>query len=337
MKEKNPIFSTFLTDYFQKYMPGQRGLSSNTIKSYRDTFVIFFRFLDEKEHIKPEKMKFELMNRSMIESFMEWLEFKNNSSVSTRNQRLAAIHAFMKYVMTHSPEFFEQCRKVIEIPSKKTTIKPPSYLSIEELKCIFAQPDQSNAKGLRDLALLTLLYDSGCRVQELIDLTWLDIRFEQPATITLTGKGNKTRIVPLMPDTAIILKSYVHSKSTIDRRENIFINQLGEKLSRSGVEYVIEKYVKMAEETMPSLKEKKITPHTYRHSKGMHLTQADVNIIYIRDLLGHSSVQVTERYARADSRSKREALEKASENIVPESSYSKEEQQELLEFLKKLI
>lgn len=337
MIAKDNDFPSFLSAFFQKYLSGQRGLSINTIKSYRDTFVIFFRFLNEKENLKPEKLKFQSMTQSMIERFMDWLETEKNCSISTRNQRLAAIHAFIKYVMTHYPEHFDQCRKVIEIPSKKTIIKPPVYLSIEELKCIFQQPDQSTKQGIRDLAMLTLLYDSGCRVQELIDLTWIDLRFEKPATVTLTGKGNKTRIIPLMSDTACILTSYANSITITKRTVNIFLNKSGHKLSRSGVEYVIEKHAAMAEESIPSLKEKKITPHVYRHSKGMHLTQADVNIVYIRDLLGHSSVQVTERYARADSRSKRDALEKASQNIIPESSYSKEEQQELLQFLKSFI
>lgn len=336
MKLDNKDFATFLSDFFQKYLPGQRGLSSNTIKSYRDTFVIFFRFLDEKECIKPEKLRFESITSDMIERFMEWLENNNKNAVSTRNQRLAAMHAFMKYVMMHYPEYFNQSQKVLNVSSKKTSSKPPVYLSIEELKCIFEQPDQNTKQGLRDLALLTLLYDSGCRVQELIDLTWLDVRFEKPATVTLTGKGNKTRLVPLMPDTANIVSAYKRSQKS-QRTEHIFLNHSNEKLSRSGVEYIIKKYAQRAELQIPLIKEKKITPHVYRHSKGMHLTQADVNIIYIRDLLGHSSVQVTERYARADSRSKREALEQASKNIVPENSYSQEERQELIQFLKNLI
>ena len=333
----NNDFPALLSDFFQKYLPGQRGLSTNTIKSYRDAFVVFFRFLGEKEGIKPEKLKFHAMDRSMVERFVDWLECENNSSVSTKNQRLAAIHAFMKYALARCPEHFEQCQKVVEIPSKKAPIKPPVYLSIEELKHIFQQPDQSTSQGVKDLAILTLLYDSGCRVQELIDLTWIDLRFEKPATVALTGKGNKTRIVPLMPDTANIMHSYARSKTIVKRSENVFLNQSGNKLSRSGIEYVIEKYTEMAERSMHSIKEKKVTPHVFRHSKGMHLTQADVNIIYIRDLLGHSSVQVTERYARADSRSKRDALERASKNIVPESSYSKGEQHELLQFLKSIV
>ncbi|NLE25410.1 MAG: site-specific integrase [Clostridiaceae bacterium] len=150
MNANNNDFASFLSAFFQKYLSGQRGLSLNTIKSYRDTFVIFFRFISEKENLKPENLKFQSMDQSMIERFINWLESEKNCSISTRNQRLAAIHAFIKYVMTHYPEHFNQCRKVLEIPSKKVIIKPPVYLSIEELKRIFQQPDQSTNQGIRD-------------------------------------------------------------------------------------------------------------------------------------------------------------------------------------------
>ena len=337
MNTSNKGFPALLSDYFQKYLPSQRGVSMNTIKSYRDTFVVFFRFLERKEQIYPNKISFQALNSDLVERFLEWLELENNNSISTRNHRLATLHSFMKYVMAQHPEFIEQCSKVLAIRSKKRIQKPPVYLSVEEVKCVFSQPDIKTAQGLRDLALLTLLYDSGCRVQELIDLTWFDMRIDKPSTITLTGKGGKSRIVPLMPDTSNILFAYKQTLRRADNNKNIFLNQSSEKLSRSGVEYIVEKYVTVASEEMPSLKEKKVTPHVYRHSKAMHLTQADVNIIYIRDFLGHSSIQVTERYARADSRSKRKALEKASKNIVPESSYSPDEEQELLAFLKELL
>jgi len=338
MKKNNNDFAEYLSAFFQKYLPGQRGLSVNTIKSYRDAFVIFFRYIEAKERIKPEKLDFQRIDHHMIERFTEWLEYEKGSSISTRNQRLAAIHAFMKYVLAYHPENLEQCRKVISIRSKKTPVKPPVYLSVEELKHVFQQTDPSNKQGVRDLTLLTLLYDSGCRVQELIDLTWINLRFDKPATVTLTGKGGKSRIVPLMPDTAKIISAYVKSKTTSNRMENVFLNQSSNKLTRSGIEYIINKYVSIAGESMSSIREKRITPHVFgRHSKAMHLVQAGVNIIYIRDLLGHSSVQVTERYARADYKSKREALERASENIVPEISFSKNEQQELMQFLRSII
>jgi len=239
--------------------------------------------------------------------------------------------------MTKKPEYIKLYNGILDIHAKKTESKPPVYLSIEELQCILSKPDTSTRQGVRDLAILSVLYDSGARVQELIDLTWHDLRMESPATITLTGKGNKSRIVPLMPDSSKIIFSYRRTLKNFNLEDPVFVNQSGKKLTRSGVEYIIEKYARIAGEDMPLIKEKKITPHVYRHSKGMHLTQADVNIIYIRDLLGHSSVQVTERYARADTRMKRDALEKASKNILPESTYIQEQEEKLMQFLKNLI
>jgi len=335
--KKHTDFSELLTTFFTRYLPGQRGVSTNTIKAYRDTFVLFFRYLTKKKNIRPEKFCLEQFNAEMTEQFLDWLENERGNAVATRNNRLAAIHAFVKYSMTKTPEFMKLFSDVLDIKTKKVDLKPPVYLSIEELQCILSKPDIRKHQGVRDLTLLSLLYDSGARVQELIDLYWRDLRMEIPATITLTGKGNKSRIVPLMPDTAKIISCYKKTLKKISPEHPIFTNQLGKKLTRSGVEYIIEKYADIAKESIPSIKEKKITPHVYRHSKGMHLTQADVNIIYIRDLLGHSSVQVTERYARADTRSKREALEKASKNILPESTYSSEQEEELMQFLTNLL
>lgn len=337
MRNNKMSLPTLLTSFFSKYLSGQRGVSSNTIKSYRDTFIIFFRYLDEYEQFRPEKLTFESFNSELVLRFLQWLETVKGNSISTRNNRLAAIHSFIKYVMMQEPTLIESCKNILDIRSKKSVLKPPVYLTIKELQCILSKPKNETKQGIRDLAILSLLYDSGARVQELIDLIWRDIHLEKPATIVLTGKGNKSRIVPLMPDTLKIITCYKNSLLHVNLDENIFVNQSSQKLSRSGVEYIIGKYATLAGNELSSIKEKKITPHVYRHSKGMHLTQADVNIIYIRDLLGHSSVQVTERYARADTRSKRKALEKASKNILPESSYTKKETEELMHFLKELI
>jgi len=335
--QKRTDFPGLLTSFFTKYLPGQRGVGSNTVKAYRDTFVLLFRYLKDEKGIRPEKLHMEQLNADLVEGFLDWLEKERGNAVSTRNSRLAGIHAFIKYTASKKPDLISISRGVLDIKAKKTDSKPPVYLSIEEMQFILSKPDTKSSKGVRDLALLSVLYDSGARVQELIDATWHDLRLESPATLMLTGKGNKSRIIPLMPDTARIISSYKKTIKTVIPEAPIFTNQMGEKLTRSGVEYIIEKYACIAGEGMPSIKRKKITPHVYRHSKGMHLTQADVNIIYIRDLLGHSSVQVTERYARADSRSKREALEKASKNILPESVYTDEQENELLEFLKSFI
>ena len=182
-----------------------------------------------------------------------------------------------------------------------------------------------------------MLYDTGARVQELIDLKLRDIRYNKPATVKLCGKGNKSRIVPLMPDTAIIISEYIRAFSLSDSEQYLFFNRKNEKLSRSGIEFIISKYVGMVNSGENPLLVNKVTPHVFRHSKAMHLVQANVNIIYIRDLLGHVSVQTTEIYAKADSASKRKALEQASKNIVPQTKYNRSKENELLDWLKNLI
>jgi integrase/recombinase XerD len=333
----NYDFPEILTIFFSKYMSGQRGLSINTIKAYRDTFVLLFRFLAEKKKIKPEQITFIKFNRQIVLDFMEWLEMENGSSVATRNNRLAAIHAFTRYAMMERPEFAGVCKNILAIRSKKIQTKALDYLTIAELKHVLAQPNTTTHQGQRDLALLSFLYDSAARVQELIDLTLADVRFEKPATVKLKGKGNKERIIPIMPATAKIMSVYIKMHGLNNLTQYVFTNQSGKQLSRSGVSYIINKYVVEAIKQCSSLKFKKVTPHVFRHSKGMHLTAANVNIIYIRDFFGHSSIQITERYAKADPTIKRKAIEKASANILPSCRYSKKEQQELLDFLKGLV
>ena len=178
---------------------------------------------------------------------------------------------------------------------------------------ISEQPDIKTKYGRRDLAILSLMYDTGARVQEIADIKIVHIRFSAPATIRITGKGDKTRVVPLLSRTEDILKQYIKDFK-IDAGGNdayLFQNRSGQQLSRFGISYILTKYADMARKVHPELIPEKLSPHCIRHSKAMHLLQANVNLVYIRDLLGHSSVTTTEIYARADTTLKREALEKA--------------------------
>ncbi|NCD10284.1 MAG: integrase [Negativicutes bacterium] len=334
---KKPDFAEFLASYLSKHLPLQQGASTNTIKSYRDSFTIFLRYCRDELRIKPEKLTMQMLNRKMLEDYLLWLEKKRDCGVSTRNHRLTTLHAFLRYVSIENPEHIDICTDLLTIKLKHASVKAVDYLTIDELKTIFSQPDLRSAGGKRDLTILTLLYDSGARVQELIDLRLRDIRCQGPATVKLSGKGNKARIVPLMPDTARIVSEYIVSFLFSDPEQHLFINKKHEKLSRSGIEFIISKYVKMANSKAKQLSAEKITPHVFRHSKAMHLVQAGVNIIYIRDFLGHVSVQTTEIYAKADSNAKRKALEQASKNIVPESKFTKNKENELLIWLKNLV
>ena len=192
---------------------------------------------------------------------------------------------------------------------------------MEGVQTILAQLGQLTWRGLRDLALLAVMYDSGARVQEIADLCVCDIRLEYPATLKLTGKGQKTRFVPIMESTADVLKSYCQANSirpSSDFGKPLFYNRDYKKLTRSGISFILQKYADLAREKNGELIPATVTPHMFRHSKAMHLLQSGVNLVYIRDVLGHTSVKTTEVYARADTKMKREALMNAKHPQLPE-------------------
>lgn len=328
-----------LSSYFLKYMPERTSYSSNTIKSYRDTFILLFQY-QEYLHRSLAKISLDTMNRKYIEAFLVWLECERHYSASSINQRLAAVHAFYKYVQRENPEYIELCTSVLGIKSKKVPVVPMNYLSSDAIKLLLSLPDSSNAEGRRELAMLTLLYDSGARVQEVVDLTFGGVRVIKPATVRLTGKGNKTRIVPIMPQTLAVINIYIDDckrKTEVLNTHPLFFNKRGEKLTRAGIAYILDKYVNCARNIRKDLFPSKVSPHTMRHSKGMHLLEGGVNLIYIRDFLGHTSVVTTEIYAKSNPEIKRKAIEAASLNVLPSEIYMESQKEEMMEWLKTLI
>lgn len=199
---KTTDFARHLTDYLSSYLPGQRNLSSHTIASYRDTFKLLLIFCDHEKGIPPESLTLAHVNDDLILAFITWIETARNCSISTRNQRLAAIHAFFRYIQAETPERLLINQRILAIPFKKTGKPAVSYLSTEALASVLKQPNTKTSSGRRDLLLLTILYDSGARVSELTDLLVRDVRLTQPATVTLKGKGRKVRHVPIMSKTA---------------------------------------------------------------------------------------------------------------------------------------
>ncbi|MHC1772373.1 MAG: tyrosine-type recombinase/integrase [Flexilinea sp.] len=223
------------------------------------------------------------------------------------------------------------------MPPKKGMHKPMSYLTPEALAAILSEPDRNTSKGRRDLLLLTLLYDSGARVQELINLRVRDVRVEKPATVTIIGKGRKVRCIPLMTKTRSMVESYLQEHSLWQHAEKldclVFVNSRGEKLTRAGISYIINKYVLKAKEHSQILFPENISPHVFRHSKAMHMLQANINLIYIRDFLGHSNVTTTEVYAKADANAKRQALEKAYNPVIHDDFPDWTEDKNLMDWL----
>lgn len=305
-------FAVLLTRYLGQYLPAQRNVSRQTIQSYRDTFKLLLRFCQAQYGWSPEHMTLAQIDRPCIESFLDWIETVRHCSVTTRNQRLATLRSFFHWVSYEAPEHLAATQRVLGIAWKKTGQPEMAYLTVNAVQTLLAQPDRTTPSGRRDATLLALLYDTGARVQELVDLRVRDVRMESPAVVTLTGKGRKERSVPLMTATADLVTAYLEERH-LPRPEcmdhPLFYNRQRHALTRWGVTYVLQKYVTRAEVHAPAAFPEAVSPHLLRHSKAMHLLQAGVNLIYIRDLLGHSDVTTTEIYARADAEMKRRALE----------------------------
>lgn len=332
-------FAYSLSSYLSKYLPGEVGSSSNTIKSYRDTFSILLKYCAREKGIPPEKLTLFQMDKALVEDFLLWIETERKCSISTRNQRLAAIHAFYKYLQMERPKALFQYQQILAIPMKTAPKKTIDYLTLDAIKALLDSPDKTTKNGRRNLVLLSLTYESGARVQEIADVRVADIRLQHPATIKLTGKGNKTRIVPLMAPVAKLIQQYLHDNNLNSSKYHeypLFCNNMGNKLSRSGISYILKKYFKKIVVIFPEYSMMSISPHVIRHSKAMHLLQAGVNLVYIRDLLGHVSIQTTEIYARTGSRMKREALEKAYPDVVSDELPEWQQNTELLDWLKNL-
>jgi site-specific recombinase XerD len=330
-------FSKHLSEYLTSYLPSLRNMSKNTIKSYCDTFKLLLTFLRDYKKTKIEQITLKDITADLTNEFFSWLQDERNNSISTVNQRIAAIHSFFRYVQAESPEYIASYQKIIAIPFKKKTKPLVNYLTIEDMKLILEQPDTETPSGRRDLVLLSLLYDTGARVQELADLKVRDVRLEAPAKIKLFGKGRKSREVPLMNKTAALLKNYLEERN-LQRNGRLdfplFFNNRFTKLTRAGIAYILDKHFNKAKSLSPNVMPDSISPHTLRHSKAMHLLQANVNLAYIRDILGHSDISTTEIYAKADTEMKREALEKVLEDSIPASVPAWASDNNLLSWLK---
>ena len=332
-------FAYHLTTYLSKYLPGKAGIRRNTILSYRDTFTLLLRFCSEEKAMAIEKITLKSMTKNLINEFLDWLEAQRGCAVSTRNQRLAAIHSYFRYLQIEEPGHMLMCQQILSISMKRTGRKVINYLTLDAIKIILEAPDTTCLMGRRDLVLLTLLYDAGARVQEIADLTVADVRLENPPTVKLTGKGNRSRLVPLMTPTAKLVEQYLSDhdlKHAEYYRHYMFQNQSRSKLTRAGIAYILHKHVETARMLHPELLPRKISPHCFRHSKAMHLLQAGVNLVYIRDFLGHVSIKTTEIYARADGLMKRSALEKAYKLTSSSEMPVWQKNQALLEWLKEL-
>ena len=295
-------FSYYLSHFLKEYLVVERNVSSKTIRSYKTTFQMLITYFVEEKNMKLTDITFENVTKEMILDFLNYLEEEKKNSIRTRNQRLAAIHSFYQYCSVDEIEHIENIQKILSIKTKKYEKKVQEYLTKEEVQTLLARIDTSTKIGRRNLLVLSLLYDTAARAEEIIHLKLEDIRLEEQLVI-LTGKGNKQRIVPIMENTKKLIIQYL--KENKIARGFLF----GENTTYSMLKHLLLKINQM------NIISKKITSHTFRRSRATHLLEAGVNILYIQELLGHEDISTTQEYAKVIEKNKIEAIKKASPNL----------------------
>ncbi len=302
---------TLLRAFFEDYLAAQRDVSTNTIHAYRDSLKLLLSFAARRAGRQVIRLRLEDIDATTVLAFLAHLENDRKNCAATRNCRLTAIHRFFAYAAEIDPRHAELCRRVVEIPTKKTVSSSMTYIDRDEMKVMLSVPSPSPRLGARDLALLMLLYNTGARASEAVGLSIEDIRFEPPAHARLFGKGRKERTCPLWPETVDALRAYLERRDDASRGDApLFLNAQGKRLGRFGVVTIIKRYVSATAKLQPSLAAKRISPHTMRHTAAMHMLQSGVELNVIRSWLGHVSVTTTNEYVEIDMAMKCEALKR---------------------------
>ncbi len=326
---KQTDFAICLNRFLTDFLVNKKGCSPKTIDSYRYAFIFLLDYYNEVIGIPADQMTISSLTYERLLGFLDWLQSERKSGIATRNQRQAAINSFIRFLMYEKPEFLNEYQKILGIPVKKAPQKEISYLKTDGVSALMEQVDTRKADGLRDYVMLMLLYSTGIRVK--------DLSLHEPRTLLVHGKGKKSRYIPLMKDSLPIIQDYLkmmgyQSPEKLD--EWLFINHMGRQFTRQGVNYIIKKYGAMARESSPDLIPDSLSPHKMRHTAAMELVDSGVDLIYIRDLLGHVSVKTTEIYAKTDAKLKREAIEAASREIVPHEDAKWDSDDDLKSWLK---
>jgi site-specific recombinase XerD len=297
MKPTNS-FPLLLHAFFEQWLVQQRNCSAHTVRSYRDTWRLFLRFVSSRQNRPVAKLTLQQLTAAEVLAFLQHIEAERKDSIGTRNCRLAALHSFFSFIAAREPLAVAQCAEVLRIPTKRAVQPVLRVLELQEVNAILAQPDRKRVEGQRDHALLCFLYNTGARIQEALDVCPSAVRFDSPAQVRLLGKGRKERFCPIWPETAELLKALLKRQPRADD-ESIFVNRYGKPLGASGVRFKLGQYVAAAAKQVPSLLGKKVSPHRFRHAMAVHLVASGSDVTVIRSWLGHASLDTTNLYAQA--------------------------------------
>ena len=311
---KPTSFPLLLHAFFHDWLVQQRNIARHTILSYRDSWRLFLRFVAARKSKSVAQLDLVELTATQVLAFLQHLEQERKVSIGTRNCRLAALRSFFGFLADREPLVSAQCAEVLRIPVKRAPQPAICYLEENEINAILAQPDRSTIEGQRDHVLLAVLYNTGARIQEALNLSPQAMRLQSPCQVRLIGKGGKERICPLWPETVELLQALL-KRQPRGNAESIFVNRYGNPLGAAGVRFKLNQYVRAAAKSVTSLTSKRVSPHTFRHSTAVSLVAAGVDVTVIRSWLGHVSLDTTNHYARASTETKRQALEKVGESV----------------------
>lgn len=325
-------FSKLVQEFLTTYIVGERNYSINTKSSYATTFYLLLEFMNNEKNIKPNKIEIETITKEVIIQFLNWLETNRNVSIQTRNQRLACIKSFYKYVQSNEPDLFDTCSLILSIKNKKFPNKIISYFSENEIKIMINY--LNNVKDLKKLTIICVLYETGARVSEFINIKIEDLNLSDNASITLYGKGNKTRIVPISQELVKLINKYL-KEIYINYGDNyLFYSNYKKKYNRKSINYLINKLIKKLKVVYPNYFKGNYHPHSFRHTKATHLYNNGTPLLYVKEFLGHNTITSTEIYATPDSKRQREEILRNAELINTKNRYSNIKQDNLDNWLK---
>lgn len=306
------IIAKFIKSFFSHYLPVQKGFSANTILAYRDSIKLLLCYSSDTLKKSVEELCVEDIDESVVLDFLEHVEHTRGCSARTRNARLAAIRAFFGFIAREEPPLLLHCQRIHTIPLKRTQHNTVDYLEENEMQALLNAVELNSHSGVRDNALLLLLYNTGARVSEIVNLNLADLRLDGTAHVTLLGKGQKYRSCPLWPETVEALQGYLKQRTAKDpAAPQLFLNANGSPLTRFGVRHIIGKYAVAAKSQCPSIAAKAVNPHTIRHTTAMHLLRAGNDVTMVSYWLGHADINTTHIYVEIDMEMKRHMLQKA--------------------------
>ena len=325
-------FSKLVQSFLTTYTIGECNYSMNTKVSYSTTFHLLLEFMSKEKNIRPNKIEIETITKEVIVQFLDWLETNRNVSIQTRNQRLACIKSFYKYVQSNEPDLFDTCSLILSIKNKKVPNKIISYFSEDEIRIMINY--LNNSKDLKKLTMICVLYETGARVSEFINIKLNDLNLSDNASITLYGKGNKVRVVPISDELVKLINKYLKEVYTNYGDDYLFYSMQKRKYYRNSINKIITTLVNDLKIKYSNYFKNNYFPHSFRHTKATHLYNNGTPLLYVKEFLGHSTISSTEIYATPDSRKQRKEILRNSETINTKNKYNNHKKDDLDNWLK---